>query len=419
VAGAVVLVEPYSLHWQSFEPQADFLAATDSLLNDPEVVRVANLLHMIHPDLVLCQTCVNFIPALAAARLGIPVFWNITERIKETPYTHQAAALIERYATWVTGISQTVLEPFQAAGLTRKLRIQYPSWRPEELSLPFWQALRKERRGVFGVADSEVLIGFLASDLIPNKGLDHFVALALRLAPNEPRARFLIAGQPTDEALYQSCLQSIHQSGYASRFILQPYSAQIQQLYPATDAIVVPSLIPEGFGLTALEAMAFGKAVAVYGAGALGEVQAACGNHSFIAPTGDIDRLVQIMRKLLQDDGYRENVSMQNKRMAEGIFGLDAYRSRLAAFLAEAEAHIQAREIFAAEVRAALPNGALVQGGTPAVFRLEWGVKRPFPSQELFDGFGFQWADVTPVSDYVLHAFPTGPAITAAHPPAP
>lgn len=418
-AGAVVLVEPYALHWCSFEPAADFLALTDSLIRAPEVERIANLLHTIHPDLVLCQTCVNFVPALAAARLGIPVFWCITERIKETAYTHQAVALIERYATWVTGISQTVLEPFQAVGLTRKLRIQYPSWRQEELSPQFWEGLRKERRAMYGVADSEVLIGFLASDLIAHKGFDHFVALALRLATSEPRARFLIAGKPTDEALYQSCLQSIHQSGFASRFILQPYSAQIQQLYPATDAIVVPSLIAEGFGLTALEAMAFGKAVVVYSAGALGEVQAACGNHSFIAPTGDVDGLVQIVRRLLADDGMRQAVSAQNQRMAEALFGLEAYRSRLAAFFAEAEVHLQARDLFAAELRAALPNGALARGSTSAVYRLESGIKRPFPDQDIFAAYGFQWADVLPVSDYMLHAFPTGPAITASYPPTP
>ncbi|MCL6456619.1 MAG: glycosyltransferase family 4 protein [Gorillibacterium sp.] len=418
-AGIPVIIYPYSLHWRSYEPEADFLAETDRLLNGPEVSHLANLLHMHRPDLVVSHTCVNFLPALAAERLGIPVCWCITERMKQTPYTHQAATMIDRYATWVVGISQTVLEPFHAAGLTQKLRIQYPSWRHEELEPQLWSSYRQERRSLFSVADSEILIGYLASDLITRKGFEHFIALALKLAPIYPQARFLIAGNPTDQALYQSCMETIHLSGYASRFVIQPYSSQIQYIYPVTDVVVVLSLIDEGFGLTALEAMAFAKPVIVYGSGALGEVQAAVGNGHFIVPTGDINRLVQVISQLLESDGLRQATASHNQVAAESMFGITAYRARLNAFFSEVEPHLQSIDAFSAGVRQTLPNGALVQGNTSAVFRLEWGLKRPFPNQETFELYGGNWAHIIHTTDFILQAFPTGAPISAAHPPSP
>ncbi|WCR29776.1 glycosyltransferase family 4 protein [Paenibacillus thiaminolyticus] len=128
-----------------------------------------------------------------------------------------------------------------------------------------------------GIAAGHVLIGYIAAAFYPEKGLDHFIRMALRVAVQRPFARFVILGEPTDHGYYDACLGMIANSPYADRFRFIRFEASVQHVYPAMDIVVVPSLLPEGFGLTALEGMIFGKAVIAYASGGLAEILAATG----------------------------------------------------------------------------------------------------------------------------------------------
>jgi glycosyltransferase involved in cell wall biosynthesis len=57
-----------------------------------------------------------------------------------------------------------------------------------------------------------------------------------------------------------------------ARFRFQPFRSDMDNFYTAVDVVVVPSRVAEGFGLTAAEAMAWGRPVVVAGHGGLQEI---------------------------------------------------------------------------------------------------------------------------------------------------
>lgn len=58
------------------------------------------------------------------------------------------------------------------------------------------------------------------------------------------------------------------------------------------------------------------------------------------------------------------------------------------------------------------PDGTLVKGSTPAVYTLEAGMKRPFTSGQLFEKLGYSWSKVVEISDDELKEYSLGQAMT-------
>jgi hypothetical protein len=164
------------------------------------------------------------------------------------------------------------------------------------------------------------------------------------------------------------------------------------------DVVVVPSLSVEGFGMTALEGMVFGKPVVVYGSGGLAEIGESTGNGGFVVPTGDADGLFNRVSRLLGDEALLQAVGARNQEAAIAAFGIDAYRDRLRKF------------VDALVVRGYIPLW-LVRGSGPTVYLFEDGVLRPFGSEEAFLGGGYLFEDVRTVPDSMIASLPQGEPI--------
>ncbi|WP_438448219.1 glycosyltransferase family 4 protein [Gorillibacterium sp. sgz5001074] len=404
-----VIVHPYPLAWSLWSCEAGTAAEAASLLQSEHIGSVMNLIHMHRPQLVLSHTCVNLVPAAAAKRLGVPVLWTVTETICETVHTPATVEILHRYSDWIMGISHTTLGPFHRQGLAQKLYLCYPSWRQEELQPHTWAGNRQHKRALYGLSEEDALVGFLASDLVPHKGLEHFISMAVGVCQSLPRVHFLIAGNPTEPDFYERCVRNIHLSGYAARFILEPFGSRIETLYPALDIMTVPSLIREGFGMTALEGMIFGKPVAAYKSGALGEVLGNIGKSHLLAEPGDISGLASIVHYLSRDLNNCRAEGASCQLAVHEMFGLGAYRSRLGNLLQAMEPGLVFKEQVYAATRSGYPEGSLVKGtATPAVFLIQNRTKRPFANEAGFYGNGFGWHQVRHVDDAELQAFPTG-----------
>jgi glycosyltransferase involved in cell wall biosynthesis len=233
--GCEVQVHPYPLVWPLWEPGPDLPALEEHWGRSQELTMLMNLLHMHRPNAVIALTCVNALPAMAASRLGIPVLWMITEVMRAGPFAPYAVSVIHRYSTWIGGISEATLSIFLSSGLGAKTLMLEPSWHPEQFRPQSWSDHRKQLRAAYGIGPKVTLIGYIVSDITPHKGFDHFVEMAVRLCPSHPQAHFLIIGQPTDRTYYDRTVQIVHESGYASRFILIPYQQSIESVYPAMD----------------------------------------------------------------------------------------------------------------------------------------------------------------------------------------
>lgn len=410
--GFEVIIESYPLMWQLWEPSPSLHEEEGHWNHGERLSPITNLYHMHRPDLVISHTCVNALPAMAARRIGIPVLWMITETMCETPHTGEAVSLIHRYSDWIAGISESTLAPFRRAGLSDKIFLLYPSWRQESLHPHVWEHYRHVRRAEYLIGEGEVVVGFIASDLTERKGLSHFIEMAVHLCPLVPHARFYVVGKPSEPEYYDRCIRRIHESGHASRFVIQPYGSAIESIYPAMDVVVVPSLIHEGFGMTALEGMIFGKPVIAYGAGGLQEMLSSLGAGQLLAPFGDLDTLTSIVYQVTADPQTCRVLGPSYQAAAHQVYGIDSYRSRLHTMIHSMLPSIDHVEQHRAAMRGHVAEGSLLKGAeTPAVFLIQGGHKRVFTSEGALLGHGFHWSQVQTVPDGMLPWFPNGEPI--------
>ncbi|MBW7460597.1 glycosyltransferase, partial [Paenibacillus sepulcri] len=254
------------------------------------------------------------------------------------------------------------------------------------------------RRRQLGIADDQRLVGYISSSIFSAKGLEHFVLMAVAVAQRFEKAVFLIVGNPVDTDYFEQCLNLAREQNVIDRFRWIRFEEQIETIYPAMDVLVVPSMTPEGFGMTALEGMVFGKPVVVYGSGGLAEIANATGNSRYIVETGNVDGLFQKVSGLLGDEMERAVVGERNARMAVSAFGIAAYRERI-------------RKLIDLLAGFSPVKKQVVRGTAGTVYLLEDGILRPFASEEAFLQEGYRFEEVKEVPDAMLAALPHGMSI--------
>jgi glycosyltransferase involved in cell wall biosynthesis len=324
--GLYVIVLPYPVLWEIYTPinsiKKVFLNLTHS---SSALAPLMKLLYIHHPDLIVSNSCVNVLPPFAAKALGIPVIWMITETIVRNKYTGVSVRLIKQFADWIIGISQSTLHLFRGANTF----ILYPSWRMEELEQANWEAYRRIKRTELGITDNERIIGYISSNIFPLKGLDHFILMAQKLSQSLLHVKFLIVGTPSDYKFYEECKQMVRDSPNTDRFHFVPFTVQTQRIYPAMDVIVIPSLVPEGFGMAALEGHIFGKPVVSYASGGLEEIMRLMHNDAYLVPTQNWEYMEQVVSGLLNDEEKLYGSGKRNFEVVQEVFGLNVYRERL------------------------------------------------------------------------------------------
>lgn len=412
--GIPTLVVSYPNFYELYAPGPYFQDALDGFLQDGKssLESVMKLLLEHRPDVVISNTCVNLMPVWAARVLGIPVGWMITEQIQSNRYTGHSIAMIAGNADWIIGISDATMQPFRGNGAEGKIRIMYPSWNESELEREGWPAYRSLKRQEIGWNDKAQVVGYVTSDIYPNKGLEHFIQMAIQLAPLHPEVCYLVAGKVTDEVYYNKCQEQIRSAGLASRFYIHPFEMQIQKLYPAIDLLVISSLIEEGFGMTALEGLIFGKAVVSYSAGGLNEILHLTGNSSFLVEKGNVQELAKVTSSLLVKGDELRAWGERNSTVVENAFGIGSYRNRVSEWLN------QAAQALPALGPAPLPREALLRrpplmarGSGPAVYLLERGYRYMFSDEAAFRRRGGAFERVLTLEQGHLVTLPSGPEL--------
>ena len=59
------------------------------------------------------------------------------------------------------------------------------------------------------------------------------------------------------------------------------------------------------------------------------------------------------------------------------------------------------------------PNGTLLRGSDTTVYLLQHGRRRPIPSVQVFQSWGYQWDHVVEIDDAELVRYPMGESLTA------
>lgn len=417
--GINVIIEPSDgCLWSLYEPTSTLLEEIHQLRSDPSFSSYINLLHTYRPDWVVVNTCVNVLPAMAAKMLQIPVMWIINEILVINNYTMHSVDVIERYSDWIVGVSHATLSPFQHKNSIPRKIVLYPAFRREEFNPLSWDSNRHELRISHGISEDLPVVGYISAYFTPKKGLKDFIRMAIQLCHDGVEAYFFIIGNPVDPDYFEHCLQMVKITKWSHRFVIVDFHSRIETLYPAMDVVVIPSLIDEGFGLTALEGLIFGKPVVAYNSGGLAEILCLTGNEKFLSPKGDIDGLVNRVKELLSVESLRCRVTERNVSAVQETFGIDIFLHRLEGILSIVYGDIEILQTIPS-LLLNYRDGTLFKGElTPTVYRLEIGTKRPFPSEFDFRYYKNHWRDVHVVSEAELYRLPTAPPIIAEPPQA-
>jgi glycosyltransferase involved in cell wall biosynthesis len=162
------------------------------------------------------------------------------------------------------------------------------------------------------------------SNLVPTKGIEEFVRMALDLAATEPEVAFLVAGdwlQPntTAERTVKGLLTG---AGDRIRFLGEVRGAAKAALLARTDIYVLPTYYPfEGQPNAIVEAMAAGCAVVSTDHAAIPET-VLDGETGIIVPQRDVAALTQAVRRLCRDrDALWAMAKASYARYREGYTG--------------------------------------------------------------------------------------------------
>ncbi|MRN53006.1 glycosyltransferase [Paenibacillus sp. LC-T2] len=403
-----IVIADYPLSWSLYQASASTKRELDALQQSKFYHHLINFLHMHRPDWIIVNTIVAALPALAATQIGIPTAWILTEVMYPGEYQISSVQTVNRYSTYIIGISEAVLTPYTGAQLEEKTLLINPTWDRSALDTERCIQHRYTFREKYGVAQQELLIGVVTAMLAPHKGIAEFIMMAHILMSKFPNTRYLIVGSQelANQNYVEECKRLIAATVDPSRFIFHPFELNIDQIYPALDILVVPSIGDEGFGMTALEGLAFAKPVVAYASGGLSEIMIQTHNEEFLVPKGDVTLLSQTIAKLLGNEQHLTEIGMQNYLQAEQVFGLAAFERNINHLSETMDTLIPQ-----IDVNNPLLLGEFFKGSGPTVYLRRGITLHPISSMEAFEQVGGRFEQVIQIADELIHNAVLGDAI--------
>ncbi|MEW6118585.1 MAG: glycosyltransferase family 4 protein [Pseudomonadota bacterium] len=177
----------------------------------------------------------------------------------------------------------------------------------------------RDIRTELGYGPDEVLVSFLGQ-VREIKGVGDFIAMAHRLPHRH--VRFLIAGECRDPEKFEGSYSpaSLEAAfGGDSRLRYLGYLDRVEDLYRASDIVVVPSRWQEPLGLINLEAGACRTPVVATRSGGIPEI-VRDGETGFLVGIGDVEALAARVAQLIDNPALRGRLGNQARAAVERDF---------------------------------------------------------------------------------------------------
>lgn len=139
-----------------------------------------------------------------------------------------------------------------------------------------------------------------------------------------------------DGRLFEKAQDSVGKIGLNGRVTLTgslPADA-LDEHYRKACMVVMPSMIPESFGLVGIEAMAFGKPVVAFDSGGISE-WLVNGETGFLVERGNVKSLAERISQLLEDESLAKKMGERGKERVERYYRKDMHLKRLLAIYEE------------------------------------------------------------------------------------
>jgi glycosyltransferase involved in cell wall biosynthesis len=290
-----------------------------------EVSRLRQVIREQSIDVVQVGGLVNPHAAIAARLEGVGVVWQLLD-------TRPPMLLRRILMPWVIALADVIMTTGAgvarvhpgATGIRSRLVPFYP---PVDVSLFKPDADRRASASAdLGVAPGALLVGTVAN-LTPQKGLEHFVAVADALYAKRPDVQFVILGSAMGtQGAYEATVLQLIEASYAGQagalHVVDP-GVRVAELLPAFDLFLLTS-VPrsEGVSTTVLEAMATGIPVVSTDVGALSEVVLDGVTGRLVSPLDDV-AMAEAALALLDDAETRTRMGLEARRRAVECYDVE------------------------------------------------------------------------------------------------
>ncbi|MDQ0416857.1 glycosyltransferase involved in cell wall biosynthesis [Croceifilum oryzae] len=320
----------YSAVWSVKDVQGDFQMELDYIRSQGEDEAIRTMIQRLRPDYIVVNTSVNLLPAIIAKEENIPLIWFLQEHVPH--YKEQWFSLVQGVEPVIIGISESVLEPFRLRGYPdHKMHCLYPCWNELDHNVSRSEKMHRQLRRRYQIPHSSIVVGTISIKVNVQKGIWHVVRAMAPLMKQNPSIHLMLrATKPINHknAHFRKIREYITKARLKDRVHWIPFVQNISKVYSALDLVVVPSVLPEGFGLTALEGMGHGKPVVAYPSGGLQEIFLSTFNKPYLAEHINPQALRKVIRPLLQSEELRQQVGKRNQIQAIHQFGPDMYDKR-------------------------------------------------------------------------------------------
>lgn len=178
---------------------------------------------------------------------------------------------------------------------------------------------KKSLKKKYGILEDEVIILFTGR-LQKSKGIDVLLEAFIEMSDKFNSKLLIVGGSAFKDSKNSRFITQLKKTARKEKNIIFtgyiPYT-EIQHFYNLADFAVIPSLAPEAFGLTVLEALASGLPVIVTDAGGIPEtINEKCGY--ILKRNRDLqDNLKNHMEKLISDKNLRHKMAIEAKNQAK------------------------------------------------------------------------------------------------------
>lgn len=163
------------------------------------------------------------------------------------------------------------------------------------------------------------------SNLIPEKGAEDFIDVALSLSPENPELEFTVAGAAPDGPYLQRLLAKSAESPRIKFLGKVEDVGQKWELLSSSRALIFPSTYPfEAQPLSILEAMAVGTPVLAYDTGAISDI-IRDGQDGHVLPAGNKTRLREAVAQAIAFPARTERQGLSARARYLEHFGQDAF----------------------------------------------------------------------------------------------
>ncbi len=283
-------------------------------------------LSLTRPEIVHCNTgtCFfAFVFAVLARLRGIPFIWH--NRVLETAGVKDRilAALADR----VVVISDAVGEKFKRLAPSKVIKLEnavdVEEFRPAPPSAQF--------RNELGLPAGRPLVGVF-SRLEKWKGHELFFAAVKKLSSAGFAPAVMVTGAGPERARLEELVRAL---GLQDSVRFLGHRTDIPALMSLCSAVVNPSIAPEPFGRTIIEAMACGKPVIATAMGGPLEIIEDGVDGLLSAPTEE--GLAAALAKVLGDSGFAAGLGAAARKKAESRFDLKRQAAALEKIYSELE----------------------------------------------------------------------------------